>query len=358
MKVILHRNADADTTGGGGGEQNPEIVLPTYQHDNNPAAEEEVVNDNPDDQKPGEEKPGETQKPGDTNGGDQNPGEQKPAETTEVKPANVSATDWKAALKTADKYEALKELGYDDWTIDMLKYKEATGNVDAYVDAKRVDYTKLDSLELIKMDLRKKYSKLSEGAFQTLVKKETSKYYLDRDDYSEDSEEAVLGKELMDADAEEVRNKFIEDQKKFKAPEKQPDAEAQQQAVKDQERRGTLHGLVMANPAVKLLQEKKTITTGTGEDSFTYAINDEAPLIQSVVNTLMDSDRTNLDGLNLPAFVESLVYASDPNYRIKLAEHHQAIGRRKLQAEMKNADSPDNANGFNPDKPVQILAYS
>ncbi len=261
---------------------------------------------------------------------------------TPPKPPEVSFKDWKEALKTADKYEALKEMGYDDFTIGMLKYKEETGDFAPYIEAKSVDYTKMDATELFKRDIRKNHPTLSEGALNTMLKKRQEQYCLDREDYPENSEEAILGQELLAADADKLRKDFIAEQNKFKAPERQPDVNAQQREAADKVRQEKLTTEVMADPVFKGLHDNKSISFGEGEGSFNFPIADVDPVIQNVLASVFQSGKENLQGINIANYVKSVAIAGDlDNFLLKYGEHHTALEHKRMQDEFQNRKPGD-----------------
>ena len=257
---------------------------------------------------------------------------------TEVKekPAEVTTVDWKSALKTADKWEALKELGYDDFTIGMLKYKEQTGDYTPYLQVKTVDYTKMTPEQILKTDLRKQYPDMSEKALNFKYNKEaTEKYYLNREDYPEGSDEAEIGQELMKIDAEQKRKAFIEEQNKFKAPEPQPDLDATKREADLQQQQAALGNLVMNNEATTSLQKSKSIVFGQGEESFTYPIADPQSLVDTAMNTILNSGRTDLTGVDLNLFYKQLA-KGQPGWDKAYADHITALAKANFQKEIGN----------------------
>lgn len=254
------------------------------------------------------------------------------------KPAEITATDWKEALKKADKYEALKELGYDDFTIGMLKYKEQTGDVTPYLQVKTVDYTKMTPEQLIKQDMIKANPGMSDKALNFKFNKEISeKYYLNRDDYPEDSDEAIYGQEQLRLDGEAKRKSFIEEQDKFKAPEPQPDLDATKREAELQQQKAALGSAVMNNDATKTLQTAKSLVFGEGEESFNYPITDVQPLVDTALNTILNSGRTDLSGVDMNVFYKQLAYGSNPAaFETAFAKHHQALAKKKFQSELQN----------------------
>ena len=256
----------------------------------------------------------------------------------EIKPIEVTPTDWKKAIKTADKYEALKELGYDDFTVNMLKYKDGTGDFIPYLQAKTVDFSKMSDVQLLKMDMQKQNPGMSERALDFKFKKDfETKYYTNRDEYDEDSDEAVFGAEQLRLDSEAKRKQFIEEQEGFKAPEPKADPDASRKAVELEQKQTQLKNFVLESPLTKSLQTAKSISFGEGEESFNYPLKDTQSLIDNALNSVLNASDTELTPENLQRYYAALAIGSDVQGFVKAhAEHYKALGRRKVQDELQN----------------------
>lgn len=274
---------------------------------------------------------------------------------SDEKPADVTTADWKTALKAGvDKYEVLKELGYDDFTIGMLKYGEQTKDYTPYLQVKTVDYTKMTPEQLIKMDLKEKNPGMSEKALEFKFNKEISeKYYLNRDDYPEDSDEAIYGQEQLRLDGEQKRKAFIEEQDKFKAPEPTPDLDATKREAELQQKREALGNSILNNEATKSLQKTNTITFGEGEESFNYPVADPKALVDVALNTIINSGRTDLNGVDLQLFYKQLA-KGHPDWEKSFADHLKAIHKNQFQSELQNVTP---ANGALPEEPETKKDY-
>jgi len=261
-----------------------------------------------------------------------------------AKPVDVTPADWKAALKTADKYEALKELGYDDFTIDMLKYKEQTGDLTPYLEVKTINYAKIADEDLLKLAMKKENPGMSDRAIEFKFNKELSeKYYLDRDVYAEDSDEAIYGQEQMRLDAEAKRNKFIEDQAKFKAPEPKPDTSAAEKAEVVRQRQEKQKGLVLNHPITKALQSAKKIVFGEGEESFSYPLPNADAIINQALTTIQSSETVEIEPEKLQDFYHSLAFSANPKaYLDAYDSHRDSVAKRKLEKELGNVTPVSN----------------
>lgn len=250
-------------------------------------------------------------------------------------PATV-VTDWKAELKKADKYEALREIGYNDFAIEAMRYYDRTGGLAEYASVKSVDYKTMTPEQLLKIDLQRQNVGMSEKALNFKLNKELNeKYYLDRETYPEGSVEADYGQEQMRLDAEQKRKAFIAEQDKFRAPELQPDLDATNKAAELQQQRASISTGVMNDPATKNLQTAKVIVFGEGEDSFSYPITDAQSFADIALNTILNSGRNDLTGVNLNAFYKQLAMAQ-PGWEKAHADHHQALAKLKFEKTIGN----------------------
>ena len=244
--------------------------------------------------------------------------------------------DWKTSLKGVDKYDILKEAGIDDFTINMMKYKEKTGDYTPYLEAKTVDYSKMTAEELLRLDFKKNNPGLSDASLNFKFNKDfQEKYYTNRDDNEEDSDEAIYGAEKLQLDSEEKRKKFIAEQEQFKAPEPMADPDASRKAIELEAKQTQQRNYILESPVTKSLQVAKAITFGEGEGSFTYPIGNLQPVIDNALQAVLNSTDTELTAESLQGFYESLVFAQNPKAFMKAsAAHFKAQGIKKVGDEI------------------------
>lgn len=258
--------------------------------------------------------------------------------------------DWKKELKGLDRNEVLKEIGLDDFTIGLIDYKQKTGTLDEYLAVKTVDYTAMNPETLIKLDMKKANPGMSDKALEFKFKKEfEEKYYLNREDYPEDSDEAAYGQEQLRLDSEKVKKEFIENQQKFKAPEAKPDEEAVRRETAQKERVEALSKAVLSNEHTVALKTTKTLSFGEGEESFNYPVDDADTLIAHATAVIANSEEGTLDGVDLKEFYQSL--AIGRNHKAFLEDygkHQRALEHKRLQNEMHNISPLQNGTDAPP----------
>lgn len=144
-------------------------------------------------------------------------------------PKSVSFDNPEDLLKVykGDPKALLQHLGLDEYMLQANDYYKATGNLAEYAEVKSVDWNKVSDERLIETMLREQYSKsnLSEDKIQKLVQHQMRQKYLIGDDNDPESEEVQLARIQMELDAGDYRQKRIERQNQFRAPERTTDQE-------------------------------------------------------------------------------------------------------------------------------------
>ena len=274
----------------------------------------------------------------------------KPETKAEVKP-EVKPVDWKEELKKADRDEALKLLGLDEFEIGLLKYRKETGDLTPYLEAKSVDYTKMSGEEIMRRNLRSLYKDLPDDEFDLIYQDEvTDRYKLDPDAYDEAAQK--LGKIKLKVDSERVRQELIGKQAQFKIPERQkeevkPDNKAEEIAAAHKKMAEEWEQNVRTNAATKELTDNKRLVLGGKESQFNYEVEDpEAAADAAVDNTkfwsLFNSDE---HGTDFNKFYRVREYAKNPEkFEKALIDYGKSLGRKAEIDELKNPSKPEVGN--------------
>jgi hypothetical protein len=234
--------------------------------------------------------------------------------------------------KKLDRQALLRAAGIDEETIKAIEYKEATGDWEQYLKIKNTDYTKLSREQLIEMDLRERKPNADNKKFQILLKAELEKYKLDREDYDEDSIEAIVGEDSLEEDSAIIRARYIEKQSSFKAPEKQPDTTAQDREVFQQQ----VTDIIRNSDTVKNLQTNKLLPFGVGEEAFNYEVGEVSKLVDATITATIQSGQ-NPTNADINKMVKTLVYHIDPEAIEKaLINHGKILGNRDVRKEVSN----------------------
>ena len=322
--------------------------------------------------KPGDEKPPTTEPPAtEPVAAEPKVEEKSDSPTPPTEPVNppiateepVKTVTWQEQLKTAQVQpdEVLKEIGFAPETIGFVKELKdgldpkmvaffnvwkSGGDVAGYLKEMTVDYGKMNPEQLMRYKLREDYPTVSDTALNKLYEAQViSKYNLD----SEDETEREVGQELLSADAEKERSKFIQRQQEKllpKAPEAKPDT-SKEDAIKAEQQRvqefiESSKNTVKEDALTKSIFANKAYTFGEGEDKFTYPVDPE-----KVATTIYDANQwdsiiwKNENGKVVPNVQNQVLvnlignYGSD--FLQKLADHYKSIGSKSAIAPLENA---------------------
>lgn len=274
--------------------------------------------------------------------------EQAPAETQETKTETVTET---TAVETAPVEETPEEDSVsgsrmaapsyefkDDFIKGAVEYYEKTGDLTPYLQAKTVDFAKMDDTEIMRRNLREQYPDVSEKAFDRLFKQQVvDKFKLDAEEWGEDDSE--LGKELLRSEASKLRSKYIDWQKGFVAPEPQANPEAEAQDAEMQEMIAQFEKSVIENPLTKSIIEAKRLSIKAGDDEFNY----ELPEPQSMVEMTLDNNKFFQQFASAPGqldyskWYKTVAYSQNPEqFEKALINFGKTLGRSEVTKEIKN----------------------
>jgi len=182
----------------------------------------------------------------------------------------------KTETKTADPVYNFK----DDFIKGVVEFYEKTGDITPYLQAKTVDFSSMSDEEIMRRELREQYSELSDKAFDKLFRQEViDKYKLDADEWGED--EAEYGRELLKIQAAKSREKFLDWQRNFQAPEPEQVEDNTQELLQQFEES------VRNNEITRQILDAKKISIQSGDDSFQF----EVPNADAMVDMTIDNDK-------------------------------------------------------------------
>ena len=224
----------------------------------------------------------ETGKQGVENGEPAKPAEQpKGTETAPV------VTDWKELIKKADRKEVLKEAGLDDFELDFIEYRKSGGDPRRYLEAATRDWNKVSDLDVIRQELRQEFNELAgpetdEETFALWEEKQLRNRFKIGEDFVDDKEKKLADMELK-FQANKLRKKYSEEDKKFLIPEKKTDPQdkmldevtAQREAVKT---------FMSEHQATKNLITTKQIISGEGDEQVKFNIPNPEKLVDLASN--------------------------------------------------------------------------
>jgi len=230
---------------------------------------------------------------------------------------------------------------YDDFIKGLIEYYKETGDVSAYIEAKNVDYSEMPDLDIVRHNMRRQYSDMSDKNFERLFRREVvDKYQLDATRYDED--EVELGEELLKAEAGKIRQELIENQKRFKAPERTAQPEVDTSAQQAEAMAQWQQSVESAPETQKVLGDGRVIIEYGGEP-FAYEIDNP----QSVVDMTIDNNKFfqlfQGEGgqIDYNKWYKVMNYASDPDtFERSLILHGKNLGGKEVVSEIKNPSRP------------------
>jgi len=229
----------------------------------------------------------------------------------------------------------------DDFIKGLVEYYNETGDVSAYIEAKNVDFSSMSDLDVVRHNMRRQYSDMSEKNFERLFRREVvDKYQLDASRY--DDEEVELGEELLKTEASKLREDLIENQKRFKAPEReaQPQVDSTAQA---QEVLAQWESTVKSSAETQSILNDGRVIIEYGGEPFAYEIDNP----QSVVDMTVDNNKffqlfQNEGGqVDYSKWYKVMNYALDPNtFERSLILHGKNLDGKEVVSEIKNPSRP------------------
>lgn len=254
-------------------------------------------------------------------------------------------TSWKDSIKSVDKKELLKEVGLDDFIIELHEHITNGGKAEDYLQAKAFNWDSVSDLDVIKNDYKKQFPNFSDEEIERLVNK---KYGLTGD--SDDDADALL---LLKADAHIKRENQKVEQSKFKLPETKGGVEVQQPQFTEQELaqqrkqmvKQTIQQLKENDASTKALMETKRVSVSLGDEAYNFNVDPnfvmEAIVNPEVWNRVIATNPQEADAsklqYDLPKLQKAIVMLTNPNYEKDIYNKGKSDGKKELIAEGQNA---------------------
>lgn len=228
----------------------------------------------------------------------------------------------------------------DDFIKDAVEYYNKTGTLTPYLEATSVNYEEMSDEKIMRRELERTNPTLSAKAIERLYNRDVvSKYSLDVDKY--DEEEVELGKELLKADASKLREKYVDEQKKFTQPEV---AETKQEdTVNQEEAMAQWTQTVSQSDYTKDMLENKRILVSYGDDKFSYEVENPEDLQAMTLdnNKFFSLFKDENGQVDFDRWYRVLAFAVDPEvYDSSLISHGQELGQEKVVSDLKNPTKP------------------
>lgn len=267
--------------------------------------------------------------------------------TPQSTPAVAVATppSWKEILKSVDKKEILKELGVNDFAIEVDEHISRGGQPIDYFNAKAVDWNKISDADVILGEMKKEFPDATPAQLQRLFNKKYNQTDLN------DEEEKEDGELLMKSDARRIKQAKIAEQQSFKIPEmatqKQDvvsEEQKQQQELFDKKQQ-ELQQLFNNHEATKSLLQSKRVAVNVGVDGarpINYNIDPKQVmdvLFNPEVNNKFGRTKTGEPDVQL-AYEMALFKMNPTQFKKDLYNAGVAAGHRKELETGQNAQKP------------------
>jgi hypothetical protein len=264
--------------------------------------------------------------------------------------AQVQVIDWKEQLKKSDPKEILKELGYDEFVADFAEFRKNGGDAYKFLEAKAFDWNNVSHTDLVFDELKLQYPNLSDDKIEKLYQ---ARYKQTEFAADEDREVGLI---QLEADAELVRQKRIQEQQQFRIPEVSRPQEvdnqlqyAEQERLLAEQQQQVLQ-FFREHDATKSLLESKRVAIDLG-DNGKFNFNIDKP--ENLMAVALDGEKwqraisvnpQEADPAKLIPDVAKLqkiaLVALNPNYEKDLVNYGKSLGLKAIIEEGQNARRP------------------
>jgi hypothetical protein len=199
----------------------------------------------------------------------------------------VAPIDWKEEAKKADPSELMALLGFDDKLKGFVNTWKAGGDINGYVRAASIDYSKMPPEEVMRHQLRAEFPELSDEDFQLVYESRvTNRYQLDPELF--DAKQRKVGAIMLKTDADKVRTQLVQSQQQRILDAKPPAAPTgptpEQLAEQAQQTRNWFIGEVKKDPLAAGIVSNGKLTIGEGAEAFHYEIKDQTTLWDTIAD--------------------------------------------------------------------------
>jgi hypothetical protein len=252
-------------------------------------------------------------------------------------------TSWKDAIKSVDRKELLKELGFDDFAIELNDHIAKGGKPIDYLNARAIDWNSVADSDIVLDEMKKDFPDATPTQLQRLFNKKYNQLELADD---EDKEDGML---LMKADARRLKAARIANQQSFKIPEGSQQVQAQQtqQPTPEQLQADAQARMqkLLENEAIKNLTQSKRVAIKLGDkDSFNFNIDKPEAIVRAISEpTYWAKILANKQGEpDMDKLIRLTKYAHDMDgHDLALFNYGQSKGHRKEIEEGQNIKLPN-----------------
>lgn len=254
---------------------------------------------------------------------------------------------WEDTIKDISITDLLKAKGLDDFAINALDYYTKEGDMSPYLEAKSVDFSKMSDEQIMMYDLQKQHKELTTDELNLLFEDAVlDKYKLDPEVYDVTANTTKAAQLRLKLDAKEKRDKFIESQKAFKAPERSGKSEMDKlndeheawQAEQTKKHNEFVEFVNKDDNSKNLIQNKKVVL-GEGDEAFNFEVADPQAIVKSAyTNDFLNSFKDKEGKARLDEWNRVVNYAYNRKAVEKaLIDHGKTLGKVEAFKEKTNA---------------------
>jgi hypothetical protein len=265
----------------------------------------------------------------------------------EVKPI----TDWREAIKAADRKEILKELGINEFAIELDEHISKGGKADDYILAKSRDWNNVTDLDVMRDEFKARFPNLTP---EEIDRKLSRKYAID------DIDDEVRSDGLIDlkSDAYELRQQRIEKDKKLVLPQYAAATEpqkviddfiAEQQRLQNESYQKNVEFFANNEHTKSLLESKRVVVPIGKEGQFKFSVDKPELIMKGVTDAnvwskIVSNEKGEPDVQKLQQIV--LFAANISKYNNDLVNYGKSLGHSKEVEEGQNARKPGSVAAF------------
>jgi hypothetical protein len=264
-------------------------------------------------------------------------------DTTE--PAVITRANERDESQAPAPKSAYEWVEQDDFIKNLLAHYKATGSAVEYLQAATVDYTNMPADRLIKLHLKEQYPTLSEAHLDKLYEKQyVDKYQADEEKYGE---EAELGRQLLEAEAQKLRSEFVTRQQQFIKQAPNVAVETEDTSEADQQEVIKFQQTVQNAPQTKSLVTDKRIVMEFEGKKFGYEVEPDAIIHQTLDPQAFFQQFQDPQGqINWNKWYEAAAYAQNPDkFKKALINYGKNLGRKEVTEVIKNPSTPTQPGG-------------
>lgn len=270
----------------------------------------------------------------------------------QAQPQQVSLKELIKKASADEVKELLKEVGIEDFALELNEHIKKGGKPIDYLNAKAIDWDVVPDTDIVKDNLKKEFPNLTEQEITKLYNKKYNQSDLADEDEKED------GLLMLKADAYKLRQQKKAEQAQFKIADGKvlqqevtaPNPLSQEQAEQQRKQYEAVVDFFKNHEATKAVTESKRVAIDLGENgTFNFKLEKPEILLNAVLDAntwarITAANPGEPDATKLQPDVKKLqrlvLAAINPNYEKDLVNYGKSLGKKSFIKEQQNAQRP------------------